>query len=351
MTAPSPTLQSTLDAAQAGDMRAVGRLCSLVENSPPLGTEDSGEADALLAAMESRGKTALRVGITGPPGAGKSTLIHRALQHFRKEENSPVAVVSVDPTSPRSGGALLGDRLRLTTHQTDPNVFIRSMASRGSSGGFAPRTPEVVSVLEGLGYETILVESVGIGQLAADIAGSVDALLMVLVPESGDAVQMLKAGVLELADLYVINKADRPGALMLAESLAGALDVATVGRERAKIPEIVLISAIGGALEGPEAKKSPSKDRKSDSDGIESLWKALTSFLDAQHASGAFGQRRSAQRRAQVQTLVLEALSARMRAQLLESDEWQRALDQLDAGATTPRQLARQLLSRISDAD
>jgi LAO/AO transport system kinase len=199
---PDPILQG-LD---SGDVTALARAISLVEN------QRDGFERVLTHMHERLGRTgARRIGITGPPGAGKSTLTEQLIRAFRGQ-GLKVAVVAVDPTSPFSGGALLGDRIRMETAGTDPGVFIRSMATRGSIGGLATTTEEVCDVLDAFGFERILIETVGVGQTELDVARTAETTVLVLVPESGDGIQTLKAGVMEVADVYVINKADRPGA-------------------------------------------------------------------------------------------------------------------------------------------
>lgn len=199
---PDPILQG-LD---TGDVSALARAISLVEN------QRDGFEGVLTHVHERLGRGATRrIGVTGPPGAGKSTLTEQLIRSFRGV-GLKVAVVAVDPTSPFSGGALLGDRIRMETASTDPGVFIRSMATRGSIGGLATTTEEVCDVLEAFGFERILIETVGVGQSELDVARSAESTVLVLVPESGDGIQTLKAGVMEVADVYVINKADRPGA-------------------------------------------------------------------------------------------------------------------------------------------
>ena len=194
-----------------GRIPALARAISLVENGRD-GYEE------LLSALHSLVGRAQRIGITGPPGAGKSTLIERLVQTYR-ERDITVAVVAVDPTSPFTGGALLGDRIRMDTHTLDPGVYIRSMASRGAHGGLATTTREVCDVLDAFGFGRIIIETVGVGQSELAIAGSADTTALVLVPESGDGVQVLKAGVMEIADLYVVNKADRSGADRLVQEV------------------------------------------------------------------------------------------------------------------------------------
>ncbi len=196
---------------------ALARAISLVENG-----RDGFEV--LLSKLHPTVGTAFRIGVTGPPGAGKSTLVERVTQEYR-HRGKTVAVVAVDPTSPFSGGALLGDRIRMESLTLDAGVYIRSMASRGATGGLATTTREVCDVLDAFGFDRIIIETVGVGQSELAIAASADTAVLVLVPESGDGVQVLKAGVMEIADIYVVNKADRPGAERLTVELTSMLGI------------------------------------------------------------------------------------------------------------------------------
>lgn len=238
------TIPALLARFRAGEFAALARAISMVENG------GSG-FESLLAELHSAMGRAQRIGITGPPGAGKSTLVRQMVGEYRRR-GLRVAVVAVDPTSPFSGGALLGDRIRMESVATDPGVFIRSMATRGATGGLALTTLEVCDVLDAFGFDRILVETVGIGQSELAIAATADTAVLVLVPESGDGIQVLKAGIMEVAHVYVVNKADRPGAGRLVREIVDMLSfrtrpedgwspvaVETVATEGAGVEELV----------------------------------------------------------------------------------------------------------------
>jgi LAO/AO transport system kinase len=195
-------LPDIVAAARAGDRRATARLLTAVENQ----TDDAPEVTRLV-----KGGDALIVGLTGSPGVGKSTLVSALIAAWR-EAGLRVGVLAVDPSSPFSGGAILGDRVRMADHALDPGVYIRSVATRGHLGGLAATTGAAVRLLEGLGFDVVIVETVGVGQAEVEIASLADTTLLLLAPGMGDGIQAVKAGVVEIADVYVVNKADRPGA-------------------------------------------------------------------------------------------------------------------------------------------
>ena len=193
-----------VDQVRAGDPRALARAISTVENRAPGWSE-------LLKALFPHSGHARILGLTGPPGAGKSTLVDQLARHYRKE-NRTVGIIAVDPTSPYTGGAILGDRIRMQDHFSDPGIYIRSMATRGSLGGLARTTADVATVLDASGRDLVMIETVGVGQDEVDIVRLADVTIVILVPGMGDDVQTIKAGIMEIADIFVINKSDREGA-------------------------------------------------------------------------------------------------------------------------------------------
>jgi len=279
-----------LEAARKGDRLATGRLLSLVERGGPA-ARDVGRLT--FAAGSDPGHV---IGITGAPGAGKSTLTDRLIT-LARENASRVGVLAVDPSSPFSGGAILGDRIRMQGHALDEGVFIRSMASRGHQGGLALAAPEAVRVLSAAGMEIVLVETVGVGQVEVEIAGEADTTLVVVNPGWGDAVQAAKAGLLEVADLFVINKADRPGAAETRRDLENMLDMnPSMGDWR---PPILMTNASGS---GDEAEE-----------GLRELWSSIREHRRYLEQSGNLARRRERRLLAELERVTGAYLSRRVR--------------------------------------
>jgi LAO/AO transport system kinase len=264
------TLDDIVAHVREGRPRAIARAISLVEDDHPA-------APALLAALHGDGRQALIVGVTGPPGAGKSTLVDALAAHLR-EAGQRVGILAVDPSSPFSGGALLGDRIRMQRHALDPDVFVRSMATRGHLGGLARGVADASRVLAAAGYDTVIVETVGVGQAEVDIVRTADVSLVVLVPGTGDDVQALKAGVMEIADVFVVNKADREGADRLVASIEAMLSL-----HREDEPE-----GDGGRRWRPPVVRTTATTGA----GIADLWTAIERFREHLAIHGA-GRRRA----------------------------------------------------------
>ena len=212
-------LPELIQGIRAQSRLSISQAISLIENSREDGRK-------LLSDIYQFTGSAYRIGITGPPGAGKSSLTNNLISAYRLQ-NKTVAILAVDPTSPFSGGAVLGDRIRMTSHHSDPHVFVRSMATRGGRGGLAERTEEVGDIFDAAQFDVIIYETVGVGQIELDIIQAADSVMVVLVPESGDEVQMLKAGLMEIGNIFAINKADRPGANKLMITLQHLLSTLT----------------------------------------------------------------------------------------------------------------------------
>lgn len=306
--------------AISGDRRALGRSLTLVERG-------GGEAEELAELTHSGAGNAHVIGITGAPGSGKSTLTGKLIGIIGEAGYKP-AVLAVDPSSPLTGGAILGDRVRMDEEAT-PDTFIRSMATRGHQGGLALAVPGAIRMLDAAGYNPVIVETVGVGQVEVDVAGTADTTLVVLAPGMGDAVQANKAGLLEVADVFVVNKADRPGANDVRRDLDLMLDLSDMtGQVEAEFrPEILMTSAISG-------------------EGAEVVWEALGRHLTLLVDNDLLGDRRSSRDRAEVLNRVEQLLAARAE-QHLDTAEAKALLKGVADRAYSPAKAASGLVDGI----
>ena len=304
----------------ARDRRALARAITWAET----GGSAAGQLIERLAPHAGR---AIRVGITGPPGVGKSTLVTSLARSYRRRGAQQVGVLAVDPTSPFSGGALLGDRVRMNSLTMDRGVFIRSMATRGAFGGLARATADALDLLDAFGADPLLVETVGVGQSEVEVASLADSTVVVLSPEAGDSVQAMKAGVMEVADLFVVNKADRRGADRMVHDVEDALNLAH--------PE-------PGAWRPPVLQTVASSGQ-----GIDPLIDALHEHLAHQRSSGEFARRRLRAARHKVEELVAAGLRARMRGGLQRGTRLDDLAEQVAARAMSARAAARLLTAEL----
>jgi LAO/AO transport system kinase len=312
------SLQAALvEGVLRGEPRAIARAISVVEDG-------SMDAAPLLGALYARTGRGLIVGVTGPPGAGKSTLVDRMAARLRKQGRT-VGIVAVDPTSPFTGGAILGDRVRMQAHALDPGVFIRSMATRGHLGGLAATTGRVLTVLDAAGKEVILVETVGVGQDEVEVVGIADVSVVVLVPGLGDEIQALKAGIMEIADVFVVNKADREGVDRVVAEIESMLSLVPAEGRR---PAIVTTVAC--------------EDR-----GVAELIDAIEAFRDEAHRSGLLVRRRRAQAGALLQRELESRLASFVRARVLTAEETEGIIDRLVGRETDPLTAVEDVVGRL----
>ena len=287
---PGFTGAAELDKARAGDVRALARLLSLVEDESP-------QVRSVIKDLLPDTGRARIIGLTGAPGVGKSTVTGALVGAFRAD-GARVAVLAIDPTSPFTGGALLGDRIRMQDHAVDDQVFIRSMASRGHLGGLATSTPQAIRVLDAAGFDPILVETVGVGQAEVAIASLADSVAVLLAPGLGDAIQAAKAGILEVADLFVVNKADKPDSQQVIRDLRTMIALAERGHGDWK-PPIVSTVAVKG-------------------DGIDELVSRLDEHWSWLAATGELKRRRQARAREELTALAFAALRGRLASSRLD---------------------------------
>jgi LAO/AO transport system kinase len=310
-------IQTLVERALKGERRSIGRLISLVEDG-------TSELSQIMTTLHPHTGDAYSIGITGAPGAGKSTLTERLVARARQDDNR-VGVLAIDPSSPFSGGALLGDRVRMQTHATDPDVFIRSMATRGHLGGLSLATPEAIRVLDAVGNDVIVIETVGVGQAEVEITDACDTTLVVVNPGWGDAVQAAKAGLMEIADIFVVNKADRPGTRESVREIKQMLDMS----EAAWKPDIIETVAVKG-------------------EGIDELWVAIEKHRAYQEEHGRLQERRRRRVHREIREIVAQRF--RQRVEHEAGTQLDELTNRVIARDLDPYTAADQLIASLDDA-
>ncbi|MBO0792716.1 MAG: methylmalonyl Co-A mutase-associated GTPase MeaB [Ktedonobacteraceae bacterium] len=303
----------------AGDRRALARMVTLIESEAP-------QVRPALAELHRHGGRAHIIGVTGAPGAGKSTLVTRMVRELRTRERR-IGIVAVDPTSPFSGGAILGDRIRMMELAGDPNVFIRSMASRGSLGGLSASTRDVVRAMDAAGYDPIIIETVGTGQAEVEVMRAAQTVLVVVAPGMGDDIQAIKAGILEIADIFVVSKSDKPGADQTAAELSMLL---SLDPNRRRV-----------AWRIPVLKTSSLKN-----EGIEKVVDAIDRHREVLAGSGQLEQRAQRQVRSELQALIMQTVANALSAEVGE-EEWDGLIADVARRERDPYSVARELEARI----
>jgi len=300
-------IETWAEQVRAGEIRAISRAITAIENHAP-------EAEPLLKTLFPQTGTAYLTGITGAPGTGKSTLVDRLAAHYRKQEDR-VGVIAVDPTSPYTGGAILGDRIRMQSHAGDAGIFIRSMATRGFLGGLARATAEVALLLDAAGKRQILIETVGVGQDEIEIVRLADCVVVVLVPGLGDDIQNMKAGLMEIGDIFVLNKCDREGADRLEEQLHAMLSMAMPKVDRASVSD-------ENGWHPPVVRTVATENK-----GIEKLAEAIARFRTHFESSGARAKKHTEHWR----NRLVELIESRILERVLNAAGGEAALNQLAA--------------------
>jgi LAO/AO transport system kinase len=339
-----------LERFRAGRRVALARAISMVEDGRP-------GFEKLLHALHPDVGRAQRIGMTGPPGAGKSTLTSRLAQAYR-DRDERVGIVAVDPTSPFTGGALLGDRIRMNSIATDPGIFIRSMATRGALGGLATTSKEAADVIDAFGFERIVMETVGVGQSELEIAGTADTSVVVLVPESGDSIQAMKAGLMEIADVFVINKADRPGADRLAQEIEVMLHM-RLGEGPPESPghHGVNLKAFGKAAR--ERSKAAAEEHGAwaipvvktvgqTGEGVDELLRTLDRHYVYLQDTGELSRRRQARLAERVRSVVARRLQRLAWVQGRGEEILQESLPGVERGDESPYAVAERIVREVA---
>jgi LAO/AO transport system kinase len=316
------TRQTLADGVRAGDRRALARAITLVENSDPIAYD-------VVADLYPETGRAYAIGVTGPPGVGKSSLISALVRHVRQGRDSSVGVISVDPSSPFTQGALLGDRIRLADHFLDPAVFIRSMGSRGHLGGIAEATLQAMLVLDAAGKELIFIETVGAGQSEVEVIGIADTVLLVLMPGSGDSVQALKAGIMEIPDVIAINKKDHPAAKTMLNEVRSIL---ALDRDSAWRPPIVLTDALAG-------------------EGVPELWTKVEEHRAHLEADGGLDERRRRNLAGEVFAVASSRAKSHLERAVADDPELRRLLDEVQRRELDPLTAVREIMVRVFKID
>jgi LAO/AO transport system kinase len=312
----SPT--ELFDAACAGDRAALARVLSLLERGDVIAREVGRMA-------YKRSGSGYTVGITGAPGAGKSTLTSAIIKHMRQQQLE-VAVLAIDPSSPFTGGAILGDRVRMQDHATDPGVFIRSMATRGHLGGLSLSTPEAIRMLDAVGRDWIIVETVGVGQVEVEIAGKADTTVVVLNPGWGDSVQANKAGLMEIADVFVINKADRKGVEETRRDIEQMLELSDLPHESWRPPIVTTIGNTG--------------------EGVPALWDAIGEHRASIESTGELKKRRDFRLREELREIIARRLEQKAR-EICTGDRWDALQSQVLDRSIDPWSAADEMLRGV----
>jgi LAO/AO transport system kinase len=306
-----------------GDRLALARLITRVENR-------ASDVPEIMRAVHPRTGRAYVLGITGPPGAGKSTVVDRVTARLRAEKQA-VGVIAVDPSSPFTGGAVLGDRIRMQAHTLDPDVFIRSMATRGSLGGLARATGDVIKLMDAFGFPWIIIETVGVGQTELDIIRQVDTTVVALVPESGDSIQAMKAGLMEVADVFVVNKADRDGAHALMAELRFSVH---------------LHYTSGGAPKDVDWEVPVLAAQAANDVGIDELIGQVKRHRAVLEQAGALETRRQARRRAELEALLVEEFTAQVTARVQTDAALGATIEAVTAGRLDPYSAVAEILAQ-----